>query len=435
MPAPPDFALSRKARRTPEPPITRLIAAGVGRPELISFAAGLVDYDTLPIEPVERLLPEAIDRRSLQYGTTAGDPDLRRLALARLARLDKASPEQLGLTPDDAVITTGSQQALCLISDVLLDPGDVAVVAAPSYFVFTGLLESLGADVRTVPIDAGGFRVDKLLELVDDLEAEGKLDRLKLVYCQSYHQNPTGVTLASDRRPALVEAIRAAGARAGHRVLLLEDAAYRELGVDDETPPSLKRFDPENELVASTYTFSKPFSPGLKTGIAFLPTGLREAVLGQKGGHDFGSPNLCQRILAEAMADGSYERHLTPVRQAYATRRRLMLEALARHLPDEVAWSEPAGGLYVWLRFPRGFDAGPDSTLWRECDARDVLYVPGRFCHVGSNPPGHEVRLCHATVALERIEVGVRRLGEAARVALAEYSGGAAHRCALRRSA
>lgn len=418
----PPLPLSRKARRTVEQPISELITAAVGNPQLISFAAGLVDYDTLPISEsrkgLEAVLSDDGDaRRTLQYGTTAGDALLRGHLADHLAKLEGVAAEELGYGADDLVITTGSQQALYLISDVLIDEGDLVIAAAPSYFVYTGLLKSLGADVRTVPMDAGGMRMDALERLLDELTETGDIARLKLIYCQSYHQNPTGLTLASDRRERIVDLAREAGDRAGHRVLLLEDAAYRELGDGIETLPSLKSFDHANSLVATCYTFSKPFAPGLKTGYAVLPEGLLEPILKQKGNHDFGSPNLCQRLLREAMADGSYGDHLAEVRTGYRLRREAMLNALDRHMPAGVAgvtWTQPTGGLYVWLTFPQHVSTSRGGGLFEACLENEVLYVPGAYCYAGADVSHNTLRLCHATVPFERIDEGIARLASAA---------------------
>ncbi len=435
VPVPTDFAFSRKSRRTGPGPIDALMAAAVGNPNLISFAAGLVDYDTLPVDSTRALLDAALAddagaRRALQYGTNAGDARLRELAVERLADLEGQADLPFGA--DDLVVTTGSQQALYLVSDVLLDPGDIVITAAPCYFVYRGLLESLGADVRTVPVsDAHGFDVDALDRLLGELDASGDLGRVKLVYVQSYFQNPTGLTVSASARPKLVEVVRRHGDAVGRRILLLEDAAYRELGDAAKSLPSLKSYDPDNAVVASCYTFSKPFAPGLKTGYAVLPASLREAVLRQKSNHDFGSPNLCQRLLREALASGAYEQHVACVRAGYAHRRRLMLDALDRHLSDlPVRWTRPAGGLYVYLTLPDDVDSGSASPMFEAAAAQDVLYVPGAYCHANGGGR-NEVRLCHATVPLDRIDTGIARFATAVRAGLDQRARGDG----LRRSA
>lgn len=427
--------LSQKARRTTEQPISYLIAAAVANPDLISFAAGLVDYDTLPIEQTAQATTAVLERSgraALQYGTTAGDARLRAALLEHVCRLEQMPAEAMSLTPENVVITTGSQQALFLLTDVLVDPGDLVITAGPSYFVYTGLLESFGADVRTVPMDDKGLRIDALEGLLDRLEQTGELKRLKLVYCQSYFQNPTGLTLAADRRERLVRLVERASERVGHRIILLEDAAYRELAFDAEAAlPSLKAFDAGNETVATTYTFSKGFAPGLKTGYVLLPDSLRDAVVNQKGNHDFGSPNLCQAILREALTSGLYNEHLAELRESYRARRDLTLGALEAEFDDLGAtWTVPDGGLYVWLTLPETVATCRETRLFDEALKNDVLYVPGSLCYGGGGGgtgrrdcPRNQIRICYAVVPRERIVTGIERLAEAVRSVMGRESG------------
>ncbi|MEL7238352.1 MAG: PLP-dependent aminotransferase family protein [Planctomycetota bacterium] len=335
------------------------------------------------------------------------------------------SVSQLGVTPDDVIVTTGSQQALFLLTDVLVDPGDIVICGGPSYFVYTGLLESVGADVRLVDVDDHGMNPASLRRVISDIADAGQLHRLKLVYVQSYFDNPTGVSLAAERREPIVDLVREVGGRAGHRVLLLEDAAYRELGYEDTaTLPSLKRYDTSNSFVASCYTFSKPLAPGLKSGYAFLPSDLVEPVLRQKGNHDFGSPNLCQQILARLCTSGDYAKHLEVVRAGYRAKRDAMLEALDRHLhPIEgVRFTRPAGGMYVWVTLPEAVDAGETGPLLPACLDAGVLYVPGHHCFAGDGGPTNTVRLCFGTVDLPRIYEGVARFARALRGVLDELT-------------
>src|SRR5687767_1489989 len=309
----PGLALSAKAARTREQPISFLIAEALRNPRLINLAAGLVDPLTLPVDECDaitrRLFADpARGRAALQYDTTVGLAPLRQALLAHLEQLEGLSGREMGLTENDFVVTTGSQQALYLIGDALLDPGDIVIAANPSYFVYTGTLDSLGAKVLTVPMDQDGMVVDEVEHLLARLERDGRLDRVKLVYCTSYFQNPTGLTLAADRRPRLLEIVRRFSKR--HRILILEDAAYRELRYDGEAHRSIKSYDPLNRFTIISHTFSKPFAPGLKLGYTAMPPDLLHAVLQQKGNHDFGSANLAQHIAMESMRDGSYAKHV-----------------------------------------------------------------------------------------------------------------------------
>jgi 2-aminoadipate transaminase len=317
----------------------------------------------------------------------------------------------MSLTADDIVLTTGSQQTLYLVGDCLIDPGDIVIAANPSYFVFTGTLQSLGAQVKTVPADDDGMDVEAVADLLASLERNGLLPRVKFIYCTSFFDNPTGLTLSLPRRKRMLEIARLFSRH--HRILILEDAAYRELRYDGEALPSIKSFDEANEFTILTQTFSKPFAPGLKLGYTAMPRSLLEAVLHQKGNHDFGSANICQQIALEAMRDGSYSRHLEILRTEYRKKRDLMLGSLQRHMPNQVHWTHPHGGLYIWLTSPPFIDTSRDSRMFRECLSHHVLYVPGDYCfqpdETGQIPRNH-LRLSFGQVAIEKIDSGIERL-------------------------
>jgi len=422
-----EFGLSDKALRTQEQPISYLMAAAVCDPDLISLAAGLVDYASLPVQPVRELGGELLadlkaGQVALQYGTTQGLAELREAVLEHFCRLEGCRPADLSLTPDNCVITEGSQQALYILSDILLNPGDIVITSAPTYFVYTGTLTSLGARILSVPMDEQGMRIDALEELLQQLQQDGRLERLKIIYEVTYYQNPTGLSLATERRRQLVELARRYSTH--HRILVLEDAAYRELRYDGPTWPGVKRFDPENEFVATTMTFSKPFAAGLKTGYIFLPDELTDPFLQQKGNHDFGSCNFAQHLLYRALTDGTYERHVQRVCEAYRPKRDAMVDALEEHLGGvhpEVRWNRPSGGLYVWLTVPQAVDTSRDGWLFQRCLAKGVLYVPGAYCYApgpDGRVPTNAMRLSFGVQDADSIREGVRRLAEAVREAL-----------------
>jgi 2-aminoadipate transaminase len=432
MDAPP-LALSEQARRLTDPPISSLIRLALETPGLISLAAGLVDEGSLPRQEVARAAADVLARpgragAALQYGTTQGHPPLRDRLLRHACAADGVAPADLGLTPDEVVVTTGSQQLLYLLGEALLDPGDVVVTEAPSYFVFEGVIQARGVRVHSVPMDDDGLDVDALEDLLNSLDRSGEIARLKLIYTVDYFQNPTGLTLALPRRRRLVELARRFSRR--HRILVLEDAAYRELRFDGPDLPSLKSFDPANQFVATAYTFSKTCSPGLKTGYGLLPRDLVVPVLRLKGGHDFGSNNFAQHVLDRLLETGAYDRHVAELVGLYRAKRDAMLAALREEFGDlpGVSWTRPAGGLYVWLTFPEGTDTGPDGPLMRAALEEGVLYVPGVFGQFGEETPGpsREARLSYGVAAPAELAEGVRRLRRAAGKVLPRRAGRAA---------
>jgi 2-aminoadipate transaminase len=420
---PPPLPLSSRSRRTTDSPISYFIQKAIDTSGLISLAAGLVDEESLPTqevgEAVARLMADpATGRTALQYGSNQGLTALRERVLADLCAADEVSPADLGIAVEDVLLTTGSQQLLYLVGEALIEPGDIVITEAPSYFVFHDCLKSHGARVLAVPMDAGGMNVEALDDLLGRLDRSGELDRMKLIYTVDYFQNPTGLTLAADRRPRLVETARRFSRR--HRILILEDAAYRELRYDGPDLPSLKRFDPGNSFVAYTSTFSKSCAPGLKTGYAIVPRDLVAPLCNLKGNHDFGSTNLAQHVVSELMATGAYHRHVARLRTVYQSKRDALLRSLTVEFADwpEVRWTRPGGGLYVWLTFPPHIDAGPGGPLVQRALDAGVLYVPGQFGHVpdaSGQVPTNEVRLSFGVADEDRLAEGVRRLRLACR--------------------
>ena len=420
-PAPLPF--SGKSLRTTDSPISYFIQKALDNPGLISLAAGLVDEASLPCEEVAAavvaiMADPATGRAALQYGSTQGLTSLREKVLDLVCSADGVQPSDIGLSPDRVVLTTGSQQLLYLLGEVLFDPGDIVITEAPSYFVYHSLLQSKGARVLAVPMDDGGMDVDALESLLTRLDRTGELAKVKLIYTVDYFQNPTGLTLAEDRRPRLVDLARRFSKH--HRIVILEDAAYRELRYSGHDIPSVKSFDAGNEFVVFASTFSKPLSPGLKTGYALMPGDLVEPMLHLKGSHDFGSTNLAQHIIDRIMETGDYCRHVEKLRALYSEKCDLMMRSLEGEFADwpEVSWTMPAGGLFLWVRFPEHLDAGPNGPLVQAALDSGVLYVPGEFAHVpdeNGRVPRNEARLCFGVVEPNQIPEAMRRLRAACR--------------------
>jgi 2-aminoadipate transaminase len=394
------------------------MARALASPDVISLAAGFVDHASLPVEAtgraVARVLGDEIEgRRALQYGTTRGDLKLRHRLVERLVRQGEVTEDQAGDVQHRLIITSGSQQLLHLICEVLVDSGDIVLVESPTYFVFLGVLESFGARSIGVETDEDGLSVEALDATLAGIEARGELGRVKLIYSISEHSNPTGLSLAADRRGALVETARKWGRR--QRIYILEDAAYRGLTFEGVEPPSVWTHDVAGDLVIHARTFSKTFSPGLKTGYGILPEGLLGPVLNRKGNHDFGSAHFNQQVLEVVLADGAYDRQVELLRATYRSKRDAMLAALERHvgpLDPEIAWTHPKGGLYVWLRLPEGTDTGMDGAFFARCVEEGVLVVPGALAYPGEPGPvpTNRARLSYGVAGEEGIAEGIRRL-------------------------
>ncbi len=417
-PAP--LPLSSLSGRTTESPIGPLIRLALENPALVSLAAGLVDEESLPVVAVAEGLAEllrepAAGRAALQYGTVQGHLPLREQILQRFAAADGLHPAEMNLSPDEVIVTTGSQQLLALLSDVVLDPGDIVLTEAPTYFVYQGVLQGAGARVLSVPMDEHGMDADALEALLRRLDRTGELARVRLIYTCDCYQNPTGLTLSLERRRRLLELARRYSRT--RRILILEDGAYRELRYEGEDIPSIKSFDIHNEYVVWTSTFSKPLAPGLKTGYGIVPHELVGPLLRHKGNHDFGSNNLTQHLLDRLLANGVYDAHVARLREVYRGKRDALLGALEEEFRSapHVGWTRPAGGLYVWATFPAGMESGPSGRLLQAALDEGVLYVPGEYGYSseGGPVPRNEARLSFGVASPEQIREGVRRLRRA----------------------
>jgi 2-aminoadipate transaminase len=418
---------SQRRRWAADQAISFLMQQGVEHPHVLSLGAGLVDAASLPvteaIEAVREVLADDLrGQAALQYGTTQGDLRLRQQLAAYQNQLEQSSTPtaQRVASADEIVCTTGSQQLLALLADALLDPGDICLVAAPTYFVFLGVLDGVGARTIALPSDDDGLRIDVLQAELQRLESAGELSRVKLIYVVSEFENPTGISLSLSRRSQLVDIAKHWSARRGETIYVLEDAAYRELHYDNPPPPSVWLFDVAGDTVIHAGTFSKSFSPGLRVGFGLMPRELRDAINDLKGNQDFGSANLNQHVLAELLASGRFAIHADEVRAAYRIKRNAMLAAADEFFADlsGVTWVHPRGGLYVWMTLPSQVATGFDSPLFRRAvDVEQVMYVPGELCFGGPRDQRqrNHMRLSFGVQSPDGIHEGMRRLARAVR--------------------
>jgi 2-aminoadipate transaminase len=397
-------------------PISALMHAALARPHLISLAAGFVDQASLPVSETaaafdELMAEAAAARAALQYGTNAGYLPLREAVLERLLAAD--GPSGRAPSVDQVVLTAGSNQLLHLVAEVLCDPGDIVLCAAPSYFVFLGQLHSLQVRAVGVEIDGEGLLPEALEEQLARLKQLGQADRVKAIYVTSYFDNPSTVTLSLARRRRVVEIAKR------HGLYVIDDAAYRLLRYAGDDLPGLRQFDDDGSTVITAETFSKSFSPGVRVGWGFLPQALVAPVTGLKAHIDFGSPNLNQHLMATVLKRGLFEPHVDLLRARYRGKLAAMLAALDEHLSgiEGVRYSRPDGGLYVWLELPEGMPAGPGGGLVERALAEGVLYVPGEYCYPPEGPPAlaNRIRLSFGVQSEANIRRGIEALGRAIR--------------------
>lgn len=418
------FRPSRRAELARGQPISELMSQALASPHLISLAAGFVDPVTLPAEVTRAAMDSILSdigeaRSALQYGTTAGYQPLREAILDFTHEADGQRAQDTGLSVDQVIVTAGSNQMLHLISESLFDPGDIVLCAAPSYFVYMGILANLGVRSIGVASDSDGMIPDAIEEELAALDEKGELPLVKAIYCTSYFDNPCSVNLSAERRVELVE-IAKRWSRSGP-IRIIEDCAYRALRYEGEDIPSIRAFDETGETVITTGTFSKCYAPGLRVGWGVLPKNLVAPVCDQKGNLDFGSPNLAQHVMLRVLEMGQFESHIQQLRSAYKKKLNAMLSAADEFLGNlnGISWIRPKGGLYVWLTLPEQIDTGPRGTLFGRANEAGVLYVPGQYCYAKEGPCQHNtIRLSFGVQPADKIRLGMEKLAGAIQVEL-----------------
>jgi 2-aminoadipate transaminase len=379
--------------------ITAILALA-GASDVITFSGGFPDPATFPTSVLSEIATRVITGDpgvALQYSATEGIAGVRDYVAGRLARIEGQAPGA-----GELMITSGGIDCMELVAKSYVDAGDVVVVEAPTYLGAIMAFRGYEADVRGIPVDADGLRVDLLAEQL----AAGL--RPKILYTIPDFQNPTGLTMSEPRRRELVTLARRYG------FLILEDVAYSELGFDHAPPPSLWSMAPDVVLQAGT--FSKIFCPGVRMGWAAGPAQIISWLVVAKQNSDQCSGALGQRMLEEYGRSGQMERQLVASRALYARRARLMAEALTVHMPDGTTWTTPQGGFYIWLTAPAGVDT---VALAEAARARKVAYVPGRPFYPAEDGTT-QIRLAYSRVADELLDEGVRRIGEVLKTALEE---------------
>ncbi len=378
--------LLSEAARSANSSAIRDILIHARRPDVISLAGGVPSPALFPLADIVSAVSAAIERDGadvVQYGVTAGEPATREVA----ATLTGTEPD-----PEAIVITTGSQQALDLIARVLIDPGDQVVVADPDYL---GALQSLRAhkpELVAIPLDADGMRVDVLAERL----AAGA--RPKLCYVVANFHNPTGATLAADRRVALTALAEQYG------FLIVEDDPYGELRFTDD---AVAPIGPGSDNVVRLRSVSKVLAPGLRIGWLVGPEWLVDAVVVAKQSADLHTSTLSQAVMVQVagrsvwMAD-----HLDAVRTHYRNQRDVLTDAIADELGERITYNSPQGGMFVWGELTGGADT---SELMSAAIDNGVAFVPGAAFAVDTPKPS-AIRLSFATAPPDQLWEACRRL-------------------------
>ncbi len=376
----------------------RDMMAITARPDVISLAGGLPDTSTFPPEAFAaemNRIAEGSVAEVLQYGPTEG------LGLIREQIVNVMAAEGMRIEAMDVTVTTGGQQAIDLITKVLIDPGDILICDAPTYPGAIPTFCSYEADVVQIECDSDGMRIDLLEETLAELASRGR--KPKFIYSVPTFQNPGGVTLSLERRQRLVEIARE------HEILVIEDNPYGLLRYEGETLPTLYSLD-GGGYVIYLGTFSKILSAGLRIGWIVSPTPIREKVVLGKQAADLCTSTLTQDFAGEYFRKGRWQEYVDDLIGIYRSRRDAMTGAMAEYFPHGATWNRPEGGLFVWATMP---DAINTEDLLARALAKGVAFVPGTSAYVDGRGI-HSMRLNFSGVPEDRIIEGIRRIGEAA---------------------
>jgi len=388
----------------------RDLMAVTARPEVISLAGGLPDTGTFPPDTfaavAQRIAAESC-AKALQYGPTEG------LDGTKDCIAEVMAAENMGVDPEDMIVTTGGQQVIDLVAKTLIDPGDVVIAEGPTYPGAVPVFCAYEAEVVQVEMDASGMRVELLEETLERLDREGR--RPKFIYTVPTFQNPAGVTMSLARRRRLVEIAHE------RELLVLEDNPYGLLRYEGDALPPLYALDggglaqapgsagrAARGFVMYLGTFSKILSPGIRMGWVVAPPPVLEKInLGKQG------TDLCTSTLSQLMVQAYFERapwhdYVDSLTEIYRDRRDTMLDALADHFPPQAEWTRPGGGLFIWATLPDFIDT---TDLLARALRENVAFVPGEAAFLDGRGRS-SMRLNFSASDGDAIREGIRRIGE-----------------------
>jgi DNA-binding transcriptional MocR family regulator len=379
----------------------------VRKPGVVDLTWGHPDPRLLDVAALQTAAAEAFARDGsdlLGYGNERGPAALRGWLARRMDEREGRAP-----TPDEIMITGGNSLAIDQVCTLLARPGDIVFVENPTYHLAVRILRDHPLELRPVPVDADGMRVDLLAEELAGLRRAGR--QARMIYTVPTFHNPTGASLRLDRRQELI------AVAAQHGALIIEDDVYRELAYDGAAPPSLWSMAPAGVLRLGS--FAKSVAPGLRLGWMTGPAELIERIAGggllDSGG---GINHFTAMIMAHFCTVGSFDAQLERLRAAYRERRDALTAALAEALPADVTVQFPGGGFFVWVELPEGGDAG---ELLARAEAQGVSYLPGgKFSIDGGG--ARALRLAYSLYEPDELRAGARSLGRAYRQYMGETS-------------
>ncbi len=370
-------------------------------PQIISFAGGLPAPELFPVKEMKKAVDRVFAKHgqeAMQYGAAKGVTALRKLIQKHVK--DK---EDVDAELENVLVTTGSEQVLDLVGKAFVDPGDTVLVEQPTYLCALDVFKTYGANFAGVEMDEQGMKMDALEEALKSHP------NTKLIYTVPNFQNPTGRTMALERRKQLAELA------AKYDVYVLEDNPYGEIRFAGQHVPAVKSFDQTGHVFYMS-TFSKTLAPGFRLGWLVADEDVVNKLTVLKQSADLHTDNLAQYAVVEFLQNNDLDAHVKEISDLYGKRKQLMVDGIKKYFPAGVKYTDPEGGMFLWVEVP-----GVDDTvaLFKECLKHNVAFVPGDPFFAGAAQPG-TFRLNYSNAQEDKITAGMKQLGAALQDAVAK---------------
>jgi len=360
-------------------------------PNIISFAGGLPNRDLFPVQALKEASNRVFDADAadaLQYSTTEGYMALRKYISERYKTV-----KGLNIEPKNILITTGSQQGLDLLGKTFLNENDRVIIEKPGYLGAIQLFSIYKARFSPVTLNSDGLDLAELTKA-------SSLRNTKLMYTVPNFQNPTGITYSDKNREAIAEILR------GKPLMLIEDDPYGDLRYTGSHQSSFMHYLPEQTILLGS--FSKTVVPSFRTGWIVAPDEIMEKLIIAKQASDLHTNYFTQKLLVEYLQNNDLNDHINKIKEVYGRQCMAMIESLKRHFPENVEYTLPEGGMFLWVTLPKGISA---MELFQEAIKQDVAFVPGDPFYTNSKEIVSTLRLNFSCVDEQAIEKGIARLG------------------------
>ena len=363
-------------------------------PEIISFAGGLPNPKSFPIQELEKVFDYVMENHgetALQYGTTQGLKELRQ------SIAERACKDGIDCDEENIIIVSGSQQALDTVGKVFLNPGDTALVGLPTYLGGINAFRSYESNLEGIPLDQNGMRVDVLEEKIKGLLKDDITP--KFIYTVPTFQNPAGVIMPEKRRKQLIDIANQ------YDLIIVEDDPYGKLRYDTSAIKPIKAFDDEGRVIYMS-TFSKILSPGFRLAWTIASPELTRKMIICKQALDLCTNTFTQFLAWEFMRRGSLDLHIMKICELYKPKRDMMIDAMKKYFPEGYTCYQPKGGMFAWVTLPEGIDT---ETMFLDSIKEKVAYVHGKAFHVDGGGD-RSMRLNFSYSTDEQIQEGMKRL-------------------------